>query len=213
MKNHLVVTISREVGSGGHTVGAKLAEKLGIRYCDKDLINGLRAKFNLTESSIERLKGEKKHWMSDFAKWVTPIPRQNMFVSEGDAYVQEFRPDITTDDVFKAETEILKAIADEEPCVIAGRSGFFVLKDCPEKVDIFITAPRASRIARVMRKQNLTEEQAAAVIDSVDKSRENYVRRYTGTSRYDARNYNLSINMDGLTEDDAVALILAYIKE
>lgn len=212
MNNHLVVTISREVGSGGRTVGRKVAEKLGIRYSDKDLINALREKFNLTTSSIEALKGEKKNWLADFIKWVAPMPKQNMFVNDESKFVREFRSDVTTDDVFKAETEILKAIVEEGPCVIAGRSGFFVLKDCPEKVDIFITASREHRIARVMRKQHLTEEQAVALIDSIDQSRENYVQRYTGSSRYDARNYDLVLKMDRLSEDEAVDLILAYIK-
>ena len=212
MNDHLVVTISREVGSGGRTVGRKLAEKLCVRYSDKDLINALREKFNLTASNIEELKSQKKNWLADFVKWVAPMPKQNLFVDDDSKYIQEFRSRVTTDDVFKAETEILKAIAEEGPCVIAGRSGFFVLKDCPQKVDIFITASRTSRMARIMRKQNLTEEQAAAVIDGVDQSRENYVQRYTGTSRYDARNYDLVINMDHLTEDKAVDLILAYIQ-
>ncbi len=211
MNHHLVVTLSRELGSGGRTVGRKLAERLDIRYSDKDLINALRTKFNLTTSSIEQLKGEKKNWLADFIKWVAPMPKQSMLVNEDSRFVQEFRSDITTDDVFKAETEILQAIAEEGPCVIAGRSGFFVLKDCPGKISVFITASREHRIARVKRKQNLTEEQAAAIIDSVDASRENYVYRYTGKNRYDARNYDLVLNMDHLTEDDAVELIHAYI--
>jgi cytidylate kinase len=212
MDNHLIVTISREVGSGGRTVGRELAEKLGIRYSDKDLINALREKFNLTTSSIEELKGEKKNWLADFIKWVAPMPKQNMLVNDESKFTREFRSSVTTDDVFKAETEIIRGIAEEGPCVIAGRSSFFVLKDYPEKVDIFITASREKRIARIMRKQHLTEEQAAALIDSIDHSRENYIQRYTGKSRYDARNYNLVISMDRLTEDEAVDLILAYIK-
>ena len=213
MENHLVVTISREVGSGGRTIGRMLAEKLGIRYSDKDLINALREKFHLTASSIEALKGEKKNWLADFVKWVAPMPKQNMFVDDDNKYIQEFRSTVTTDDVFKAETDILKAIAEEGPCVIAGRSGFFVLKDCPEKVDIFITASREKRIDRVMHKQHLSEEQASVLIDSIDQSRENYVQRYTGTSRYDARNYDLVINMDRLTEEQAVDLILTYLQQ
>ena len=113
--------------------------------------------------------------------------------------------------MYAAEKEILSGIADQGSCVIAGRSGFFVLKDRPEKVDIFITASREKRIERVMRKQELSREQAEALIDSVDESRENYVKRFTGLSRYDARNYNLVLNMDYLSEDEAVAIILAYI--
>ena len=212
MNNHLIVTISREIGSGGRTVGRKLAEKLDVRYSDKDLIHALREKFGLTASNIEQLKGEKKSWFSDFVKWVAPMPKQNMFIGGNSKYIQEFHSDITSDDVFKAESEILRTIADEGPCVIAGRSGFFVLKDYPGKVNVFIKASRAHRIARVMEKQNLTEEQASIVIDSVEESRENYIRRFTGTSRYDLRNYDLVINMDNLTEDEAVALILDYLK-
>ena len=112
---------------------------------------------------------------------------------------------------FEAEKEILNGIADQGSCVIAGRSGFFVLKNRPNKVDILITASRENRIARIMRKQNLSREQAEDVINSVDKARDNYVKRYTGQSRYDARNYNIVLNMDYLTEDKAVDLIMSYL--
>ena len=201
---NFVITISRELGSGGRTVGRKLAEQLGVRYSDKELIRALMDKFNLTDSGIEKLKGEKKSWLADFIQLVAPVPKVGMLIDTDSRYVQEFRADLTTDDVFKAETEILREIAAEGPCVIAGRSGFFVLEGHPDKVDVFITASREKRIARVMRKQQLDREAAEAVIGRVDEARDNYVRRYTGKSRYDARNYDLVINMDGLSEDEAV---------
>ena len=96
--------------------------------------------------------------------------------------------------------------------MIAGRSGFFVLKDHPNKLDIFITASPEHRIERVMRKQQLSREEAEAVIGKVDGMRDNYVKRYTGKTRYDARNYDLVLSMDDLSEDDAVQLILSYIR-
>ena len=206
-----VITISRELGSGGRTVGRKLAAALDVRYSDKELIGQLMKQFNLTASGIEQLKGKKKNWISDFITFVAPVPKVGMLVDTDSRYVQEFRPDLTTDDLFKAETEILQSIADEGSCVIAGRSGFFVLKDCPNKLDIFITASRDKRIERVSRKQGFTPEQAGILIDDVDEGRENYIKRYTGTSRYDLRNYDLVLNMDTLTEDEAVDLILEYI--
>ena len=207
-----VITISRELGSGGRTVGRKLAAALDVRYSDKELIGQLMKQFNLTASGIEQLKGKKKNWISDFITFVAPVPKVGMLVDTDSRYVQEFRPDLTTDDLFKAETEILQSIADEGSCVIAGRSGFFVLKDRPNKLDIFITASPEHRIERVMRKQHLSREEAETAIENVDKARDNYVQRYTGKSRNDARNYDLCLNMDGLSEDDAVELILSYIK-
>lgn len=206
-----VITISREIGSGGRTVGRKLAARLGVRYSDKQLIRSLKEKFNLTVSGIEKLKGQKKNWLADFIQMVAPVPKANMLADADSKFLQEVRQDVSVKDVYAAEKEILRGIADQGSCVIAGRSGFFVLKDHPEKVDIFITASREKRIERVMRKQELSREQAEALIDSVDESRENYVKRFTGLSRYDARNYNLVLNMDYLTEDEAVAIILAYL--
>ena len=212
-QKNFVITVSRELGSGGRTIGRLLAQKLNVRYSDKELIRALQNKFNLTVSGIEKLKGQKKNWFNDFIQLVAPAPQADMLVDALSPYLKEFRADLTTDDIHEAEVEIIKAIAESGPCVIAGRSAFFILKDCPGKVDVFITASREHRIERVMRKQELTREQAVEVIERVDKARDNYIKRYTGNSRYDARNYNLSINVDNLTEDEAADLILEYINK
>lgn len=211
MKEPFVITISREVGSGGRTIGRKLAEKLGVRFSDKELIDSLQAKLNLSPKSIEELKGKKKRWMDDFIQMVAPVPMSGLLVNGDSDYISEYNTSLNVNDVFEAEKEILKGIADEGSCVIAGRSGFFVLKDRPNKVDILITASRENRIARIMRKQGLSHEKALEVIESVDKARDNYVLRYTGQSRYDARNYHIVLNMDYLTEDKAVELIMTYL--
>ena len=211
MKDPFVITISRTVGSGGRTIGRKLAEKLGVRFSDKELIDALQAKLNLTAESIEELKGKKKRWLDDFIQMVAPVPMSGLLVSGESDYVSEYNSTLSVNDVFEAEKEILNGIADEGSCVIAGRLGFFVLKDRPNKVDILITASRENRIARIMDKQNLPRQKAEEVIDSVDKARDNYVMRYTGQSRYDARNYHIVLNMDYITEDQAVAMILSYL--
>ncbi len=211
MKEPFVITISREVGSGGRTIGRKLAEKLGVRFSDKDLIAALQKKLNLTADSIEELKGKKKRWLDDFIQMVAPVPMSGMLVDGDSDYISEYNLSLSVNDVFEAEREILNGIADEGSCVIAGRSGFFVLKGRPNKVDILITASREKRIARIMDKQNLSRQKAEEVIDSVDKARDNYVQRYTGQSRYDARNYHIVLNMDYITEDQAVEMILSYL--
>lgn len=207
-----IITISRELGSGGHTVGQLLAERLGVRFSDKELIKALREEFHLTTDAIERLKGEKKDWLTSLLRKIVAMPKAENVVEWDDKFVQEYRPDLSSDEIFEAEKQILRGIAEEGSCVIAGRSGFFVLKDFPNKVDIFITAPREKRIQRVMVKQHLSEHEAAAAIDRVDEGRENYIKRYAGTSRYDVRNYDLIINMDNVPDENAaVELILEYL--
>ena len=204
-----VITINRELGSGGRTVGRMLAEKLDVPFYDKALIKALEDKYKLSVEEIERLKGQSNSWWANFKRVVGlgHSVNPNNFVNQDDDEPET----LTTDMIFKAEKEILLGMAHDESCVIAGRSGFFVLKSHPNHVSILIQAPMESRIKRVMRRQNKTEEEAKKSIKEVDKMREEYVKNFAHTSRYDTRNYDLVINMDGKTEAEAVDLILKYI--
>ena len=210
-KKPFVITISREVGSGGHTIGKILAQELGVRYCDKLLIESLEKQFGLTKSGIEKLKGQKKNWLADILTKVDPVPSAKALGLDP-KYTQEFKVNVTTDDIYKAEVEILTEFANMGSCVIAGRSGFFVLKDHPNILNVFITASMEYRIQRVMKKQNLNEESALAVINGIDEARENYTKRYAGVSRYDTRNYHLALSADNHTEEEIAKLILDYIR-
>ena len=79
------------------------------------------------------------------------------------------------------------------------------------RINVFIQASTAHRIQRIMRRQNVNEQEARNIIAQLDASRETYIKKFGDTSRYDTRNYQLVISMDGLTEDDAVDIILDYI--
>ena len=203
-----VITINRELGSGGRTVGRKLAEKLGVDFYDKAVIKGLQEKFHLTAEEIEKLKGRKQGWWADFKRQI----------SGGADMVNYYIPKIgnepellDTGEVFQAETEILNGIAAEESCIVAGRSGFYVFRNHPNHLSIFIQASMPFRIQRVASKQNMTEDEARKTIEKVDEMRENYVKKYAKTSRYDTRNYDLVITSDGKTEDQIVEQILLFI--
>ena len=200
-----VITINRELGSGGRTVGRLLAEKLGVPFYDKALIKALEEKYNLTSEEIERMKGRSNNWWSDFERIVSlghgmkpDTPSKNIDV-------------VTTNVLFKAEKEILEGIAHDESCVITGRLAFFVLKAHPNHLSILIQAPMKNRLERVMRKQNVSEEEAANLINKIDKMREEYVKKFANTSRYDTRNYDLVIKMDGKTEEQVANHILNFI--
>ena len=202
INNKFIITINRELGSGGRTVGRKLAEKLNVEYFDKAVIKALQERYNLSVEQIEQLKGQETSWWEEFKRKMT----------FSDSEYDLNRTDIETEDVFRAETQVLKALAKENSCVIAGRTACYVFRDNPNHLSVFIQASMPCRMARVAREQNMSKEEARLTIDKVDKMRENYVREFTGTSRYDTRNYQLVINMDEINEDDAVELILAYIR-
>ena len=206
-----VITINRELGSGGRTVGEKLAAKLGVPFYDKALIKALTEKYNLTVEEIERLKGRKHGWWAYF-KRVVGIGQ--VFINSSKYYEVEMGKEtelLTTGEMYKVEKEIVKGIAADESCVIAGRTAFYIMKDQPNRMSILIQASMDYRIERVMKKQGLSREEAEKVIKKVDKMRENYVNKYTSTSRYDTRNYDLVISMDGKTEDEVAEMICQYI--
>ena len=204
-----VITINRELGSGGRSIGEKLAKRLGVPFYDKALIQQLKEKYGLSTEEIERLKGQQHNWWADFKRSLKMMPSYMapQFVP-GNTAMPDF---LITDDIFQAETEILKGIADDGSCVIAGRSGFHIFRDHPNHLSILIQASMDYRVSRVMQKQGIGAEEARSIIDKVDEGRENYVRKYTGSSRYDTRNYQLVINVDEHSEDEIVTMILIYL--
>lgn len=204
-----VITINRELGSGGRTVGRKLAEKLGVDFFDKAVIKGLQEKYGLSAKEIERAKGNSHSWWSQFKR----VMNFGGYESTAAFYDPEkgYHEMLEAKTMLKDEAEILQAIADEESCVVAGRSGFYVFREHPNHLSILIQASLPYRLERVMRKQNMSEEEALKTIDLIDRMRENYVKAGTKSSRYDTRNYQLVISMDGLSEDDAVEIIMDYI--
>ena len=203
-----VITINRELGSGGRTIGRKLAEKLGVQFFDKALLMALEEKYHLTAEEIENLKGRKQSWWEDFKKitfsndnYAPQLYQMKIGLSEK----------VSSYELFVEEEKILNHLAEQESCVVAGRTGFYMLRNHPNHMNILIQASMPFRIERVMRKQYMTREEARETIDKIDKMREYYVKQYTKTSRYDTRNYDLVITVDGKTEDEIVDIILKFI--
>ena len=186
-----VIAINRELGSGGRTVGRILSGKLGVPFYDKALIQALQKEYNLSVAEIEKLKGRKHGWWADVMRIL------NIGLDMRSYYYMPKMSDepdlITTDEMFETETMILENLANEG-------------------ISVFIQASLESRVERVMRKQHKTKEEALKVIKKVDEMRENYIKKYTGTSRYDTRNYHLVITADNKTEDEIADIIMKYIE-
>jgi len=199
-----VITINREVGTGGRTVGRKLAEKLGVNYCDKAVIDGLTQKFGLSPERIEEIKAQKKSWWNDINNYYHTLVNSASMPMEA-----EVKLDNAT--MYETEKCILQELALQSSCVIAGRTGFMVFRSWPNHLNVFIQASMEHRIRRVMQRQNVTEQKARDIIAKMDATREAYIKKYEDTTRYDTRNYHLVISMDELSEDDAVEIIMDYI--
>ena len=199
-----VITINREAGSGGRTVGRKLAEKLGVKYCDKAIVEGLTKKFGLSIERIEEIKAQKKSWWNDINNYYNTLV--NSASQPMDVQVK-----LDNNSIFETEKHILQELAAQSSCVVAGRTGFMVFRQWPNHLNIFIQASMEYRVKRIMNKENVSDEKARNIIAKLDADRETYIKKYEDTSRYDTRNYQLVISMDDLSEDDAVEVIMDYI--
>ena len=198
-----VIAINREFGTGGSEIAYKLGELLGINVYDKAILETLTSKFNLTVEEMQRIKATKTNWWNDFCRFY----QQFGAAGRGGYTAQEDR-EVTSQQIYLAETQILQELASQESCVIIGRSGFHIFRDHPCALKIFITADKEFRVKRVMEKYALDEEAASKRIDKIDDARENYTKTVTHVSRYDARNYDFVFNVSQFSTD-LVAQFLA----
>ena len=203
--SNFVITINREAGSGGKEIAEKLGELLGIKVYGKEILASIREKYNLTHEEVEKIKGTKPGWWADFCRFY------KQFGTTAAIAYESFEVD--SRQLYQEEEKLLKEIAQQEPCIIVGRTGFHIFKDNPDAIRLLLIADPEARKKRLMRKQNVDEKEALEIIERVDKARENYTKAFAGTSRYDARNYDLVINVTPFSTDQVAQFLAENIRK
>ena len=203
LNEHFVITINRQFGRGGHEIGMELAHRLDVKLIDKQILRAVAEKFNLTEREAEELEQRRPSWWEDFSKFY-----QN-FISVNEYAVNP--RDITSRQLHYAQAKAMRDIAEEESCVVIGRSGFYVFKHHPNSLKIFLHSPLDIRIRRIMDRYHVDEVKARIMIEDNDYTREIYTKTYTGCDWYDVRNYDLSLDVSGFGVNGAVEFLMNYI--
>lgn len=194
-KEHLVITINREYGSGGRYVGELLAKKLGIKLYDKNLIMMVSDESGLSASYIE----EKEQSIAG-----TLLANFN----------SQYYNNLTNDDnLFIAESNAIKEIAKRESCVIVGRCADYVLKDEEDVFKIFVYSDDEGKVARAVKYYGLEEKTALKEINKINKAREKHYNHYTGAEWKDLEHYDFTINVDKFGIEKTVEIIEKMIKE
>ena len=199
----IIITINRECGSGGGEIARLLGQKLGLKVYDRLMLDSIAEQFDMTKEHIERVKAQKTNWWSDFCQ----------FYQQFGAFSHTSNDDskVTPIKLYNAEAELLRDLAEKESCIIIGRAGFHIFRDYPNALHLLIIAKREARIDRICRKQNLTIEEAAKMVDKIDDARDTFVKNVADTSRHDARNYNFTLDVTGLQPEKVVASLVGYI--
>lgn len=204
--NRITITISRESGSGGREIAYRLGEILDLRVYDKAILESVTEKYNLSKEEIDRIKAKKINFWDDFCQFYRQFD-----VNSGSLYQPESNK-VTSRELYYTEAQIMRNLAEQDSCIIVGRCGFHVFKDNPEAMKIFIHADRDVRIRNVMAKHKIDEKAAAERIDEIDKARENFTKYFAGSSRYDTRNYDLSINVSRYSIEEVATLLAENIR-
>ena len=200
-----VITISRQLGSGGAYIGQQVASKMNVFFADREIIRKAAKQLSILEENLESREEKRLSFWHSFIK---AAPQG------GGVYMAPVSPilEFTDNELFAVESDIIKRIASEDPAVIIGRCGFDIFRQHPNHISIFMHARKEFRINRIQKLYTLSEESAGRMIEKSDKERAAYCKTFTGKEWSDARNYDMAIDTGKLGIDKTVEYILNYLK-
>lgn len=203
MKGNLVITIGRQCGSGGKKIGQMLAEKMGVKCYDKELLARAAKESGFCEELFET--HDEKPTNSFLYSLVM------------DTYSLGYNTSAYMDmpinhKIFLAQFDTIKKLADEESCVIVGRCADYALADYPNTVSVFVTGNDDDKVKYLMELYSVDKAKAKDIMVKTDKKRASYYNYYSSKKWGDARSYDLCVNSSSIGADGAVDTILAFAR-
>ena len=202
MNKKIVITIAREYGSGGRTIGEMLANELGIHFYDKEL-----AKLASEDSGINEAlfnTNDEKVKASKLMPFLRPH-NSELITPDSDEFTSE-------DNLFNLQAKVIRQLAERESCVIMGRCADYVLEDYDNVLSVFVHAPHDFKMEQAGLKISLKGKELERFIEKTDRQRAGYYKYHTGREWTDARNYDLCLNSAKLGFDKCVEEIISYMK-
>jgi cytidylate kinase len=197
MAHRYVITIGRQLGSGGREIGQKLSARLGIAFYDKELIRIASQESGLKEEFFERVD-EQKH----FSLFPGIL---GLRTTLADDFFSNYY--LSNESLFRIQSDVMKKLAAEGPCIFVGRCADYVMKDERNCLNLFVSADREDRIRRIAMSHKITDSKAKELIERTDKGRSSYYNYFTAKTWGAAESYHLCINSSLLGIDETVKLI------
>lgn len=198
-----VINIGRQLGSGGKEIGEKLAARLGIDFYDKELIKLASEESGLCKEFFERAD-EKASQGIIGGLFGMRFP----FISEGAIPSNNC---LSNDALFKVQSDVIRRLAAEKSCVFVGRCADYILREHPRCVNVFISASKEVRLARICQLYRVDEEKAEEMMEKVDKRRSEYYNYYSYKTWGAAATYHLCIDSSVLGVDETVRFIEEFV--
>ena len=207
MKIKYVITIGRQFGSGGSEIGRIIANKLGINYYDKELLAVAAKESGINKEFLEASDERSPHFYSHTGLWSF-----NIGYNLGNFFSADIS--FSDDNLYRTQSDVIKAFAEQSSCVIVGRSADHVLRNHPCVISVFISADEASCISRIIaRGDSHSEELARSLAEKKNKLRSNYYNFYTDKEWGAATSYDICIDTTKITCEQAADIIIEYVKK
>lgn len=201
--DNVVITIARQYGSGGKTVGEMLADRLGVHFYNKELMKLASEDSGISEALF--VNADEKVKNTRLFKIAQNVYSGELIPPESDDFT-------STDNLFNYQAKIIRKLAEEESCVIVGRCADFVLKDYDNVLSVFVHAPHDFCMEQAAKKHSMSAKELDKFIQKTDKHRAEYYKYHTGREWTDARNYDLCLDSSKLGFERCVEEIIAYMK-
>ena len=199
----MIITIGRQYGRGGRELGEKLAQKLGYKFYDEELVNMAAEKSNMS-SDILRMADEK----------ATKSLLYSIVTGMDSRFLNPYYELPINDKLFIEQSNVIKSLAEEGNCVIVGRCADYVLENAKiPSVDLFVYATMEHKIERISKKYDLTKEKAKDKIKKIEKGRKTYYNYYSNREWGNIANYDLCISTSKISVDDAVDVAITFINK
>ena len=196
-----IITISREFGSGGRTIGHLVAEKLGIPFYDKELVDHIALESGFAKNYIEE-HGEHSPSGSIFSY---------AFTHQGVPNVMHGMS--TADFLWNVQCNVILQLAEKGPCVIVGRNADYILKDRPDCFHAFIHANKEFRADRIVRLYGESEKSPTARLQEKDKRRRVNYHHYTGRTWGASHNYDVCLNSSTIGVEKCADIIVSLVEQ
>jgi cytidylate kinase len=202
---HIVITIGRQFGSGGRELGRCLAQKMGIAYYDKELLQ-----------RVAEGAGVDEEFVRDNDERVPRLMGAALSFNMGFAGMSWYQTpnSISGESLYRSQSDVIHKVVEQESAVIVGRSADYVLRDHPRAVHVFVHAPMEVCIKRIMsRNESLTAEKARQLAEKTNRLRANFYNFYTDKRWGEARSYDLAFDTSLLATEDIADIIIEYVRK
>lgn len=201
MNNNLIISVGRQLGSGGRIVAKMLADEFGCKFYDREVLNLAAKESGFSEEFFEK-NDERKGFLDQIFHMHVPFISDSSFYDNG----------LSQENLFRLQSDAIRKAATESPCVFVGRCADYVLREHKNMVTVFVTADIDERITNVCHRRNCSPDEARKLIESREDTRSSYYNYYTGKRWGDSSSYDLCVNSSLLGLEGTKEFIADFVR-